>query len=364
MPGDGNEVALSMEERLGYGLTVLNPQNSDRPFYHDFGEIPFGDEAECVLEVQNQEDVPLTIRSITPACGCTAPAVRWTDANGQVQDRKMRPDAKAIVLPPKAKAELRLKVDTHQIHQRNTVKLVNVRILTDSRQNPHITLELNMNAVEAMNIVPVRGLNLGQVPRNGGAAGKVEVVDAEPGSGHRVTGVLDPPAELQVSIEEREFGGASVFEVHVRLMPPLAVGLYRSEVVLATTGPGGEGEGRPIHVPITAQIGEDLIVSPASLQFALVKAGQGGRIQAQLQARIGGAQVRVVDSRIEGTGSEHLKLHHKALDPGPGGRAEAVNLFLELDPSAPAGEFGGQIVLELDDPETPELRIPYGGIVR
>lgn len=123
------------------GAAFAAPQVAiDRPT-HDFGSISQGKKLEHTFVIKNKGDAPLTIRSVRPACGCTAITTS------------------ASVIAPGKTGEIKATFDT--TNYSGAVRKT-VSVDTDDPKVPSSLLYLKGTIIEEVQINP-RQLNLGQV---------------------------------------------------------------------------------------------------------------------------------------------------------------------------------------------------------
>jgi hypothetical protein len=106
---------------------------------YDFGTIPQGQKVEHVFIVKNNGDVPLSIKSIRPSCGCTA---------AQASSRVIQPGKTSEI-----KATFNSANFFGVIHK-------TIAVESDDPKVPVSTLSLNGSVIEEITINP-RQINLG-----------------------------------------------------------------------------------------------------------------------------------------------------------------------------------------------------------
>ncbi len=344
------------------GLQIQNPQDPARPGFHQFGEVAYGEPLERSVLLANREGAPLRIRAVLPGCGCAAPALRFTDAAGEEQLRRMHPGVEPVLLPRGTTAELLLDIDTAGVPTINRPYLITVRIDTDSEVHPYLTLELALKVVRPFTVLPLV-LDMKDVPRSAGGEGSVEIVSADD-DGRRIAGIASSSPELEARLERIEGLQTELWRLVARLPGPRSPGPYRGEIALDTTGPFGEGEGPPLRIPVRAAVGEDVSVSPSQMLFGTVEVGAERAIEARLWARVPGQRVRILAAELEGDHGDLLAFDFQPVLPDPVGRSDRWVLRMRTGGDLPAGTFRGTVVLSTDDPQLGEIRVPYGGVVR
>jgi hypothetical protein len=232
-----------------------------------------------------------------------------------------------------------------------------VRMNTDSEFDPYVTIELRMKVVAAFQSVPPE-LDLRRIPRNGGGAGTLQI-GAIGDSGRGLARILEMPPGFDCAlVEDPPMGLTPVWTLRVRVEPPLALGYGESKIVLATTGPGREGEGRPYEVKVRWTAVEDVEIAPARMLF--LRDGALGRdvAQTELFARLPGHMLAIKSATIEGTGTEGLIVQLEPAPPVSEGRASRWRITVDPGAGTPLGPVNGTVVLTTDDPEHPRFEIP------
>lgn len=345
------------------GLKIVNPQNRDRDYDWDLGRVPYGEVAECTVKLQNQSTRPIKILQVTAGCSCTVPSISYTAANGEVVKGHMfEPDGPVLELPPKAIADLHLRVDTRIVPARNTPKRVIVVIRTDSPATPFPQLEVHLVVELPWQVVPAV-VQLGEVPVNVGAAGSADVVCISQ-HGEQILGILTAPKEFDCELSQLPNAPGVGWKLSFRWQPPVRLGTVNATVVLLTSGPGGQGEGRPLDVQIAGIGVPDLGTTPTSLVFGGPSGENADVAAVEVFTRVPGQRLLVREARIEGDEKASLSAVVTPLEPDELGRSVRWRVELHCDRSLGAKAFGGALVLVLDDPTTPELSVPYMSAAR
>jgi hypothetical protein len=76
-------VALAMVIASANGANSARPKLSMASFEHSFGKIKAGSPLTHIFKIKNEGKASLEIKSVTPACGCTASSYDRTIAPGQ-----------------------------------------------------------------------------------------------------------------------------------------------------------------------------------------------------------------------------------------------------------------------------------------
>jgi hypothetical protein len=342
----------------GGGLVVVNARDAALPNDWDLGRVDYGQAPECTVKLENRDRTPIQIRSITPGCSCAVPSVSYTSASGElVRGHLTAIDGPILELPPGAVADLRVVVDTKLVAARNTTKRVVIRIVTNSPATPFVTLEVHLIVDFPFQVVPAI-INLGEVPIGVGAASGADIVAIGP-RGERVVGILSKPDVLEATLEDIANMPEPGWRLNVRWMPPLTLGPQSATVVLKTSRPAGEGEGRPLDVTVQAIGVADIGCSPTQLTFGAPGSDRGDVAEVELATRVPGQRLAVQVARIEGDDAASLRATVAPIEPDERGASTRWRVQLHCDPALGPKALGGALVLALDDANTPELRIAY-----
>lgn len=341
------------------GLVVLDPVDPERPTFFDLGRVPLGDVARTTVRLENQEGRALTIRDAIPSCGCTSVTASWRDSQGIEQVRRLSQGTQPITLEPGAVIELALHTDTTIVPAKNAPKLVNVRLRNDSDHDPFLTFELTLIVDKPFEIVPST-LSLGSIPENGDVQGAVQIVCFDP-LGLRVTGVAEAPETFEIELTERVGSIRPMWDLQLHLPPPHRRGALRETIALSTSGPHGEGSGRPLEVLVHGDVVGDILASPSRLQFAPFPVADGARAQVEMRVLLSGLRVSIADMRLIGDAADELELSWTARDADAQGRATRYFIDLAAPPGMPPGTFSGHVRVEFEGASSAPVHIPYGG---
>lgn len=340
------------------GLVILDPRNPARDYDIDLGQMQYGEVREHVVRMKNAEGRPVAISQVSAGCSCTSTRLAYTDDQGVRVEGPMIFGEQPFMLPKDAILEITLHVESKVVPSPNSVKRVIVRIQTDSEVDPSKTLEVHMFVEMPFWVIP-KIINLGRVPIGGIAQGKTQITQAL-GTGELITGVLSKPDNMDVALETPEQIGSMMWRLNVRWFPPIGRGTQLRSIVLATTGADGQGEGRPLEIPVQAIGVEDIIAEPMLFSVPEQLEPNSGAGAVKLRSLVAGNRVFVTAVRVEGPQAESFRASAIAIEPDAGGRSEnwMVQLTCNRPPQTSAA-FSGSVVVQLDDPVHPEVRIPY-----
>lgn len=360
------------EGALGQGvLETVDPQDPERPLFHDFGELDYGTEVQWSCRMRNTGAEPLRVLSITPACGCTrVVSMTVMDEAGESLQRVQAFDAPELCsVPPGAALELRIDLLTKH-SKPNQHKLALVRLRTDSEVSPFQTFELHFLPTKPFIVAP-DSLVMQRVPVSHGAEAKCRVQVVKPGLPGQVHRIVSAPEGIEARLEARPFAGETVWTVFATVPPLSPMGVLRGDIVLAVSDEHGQGDDRRVTIPVLAYVGPDAFLDPGMFTFGAVPQGEERLLRAELIGLVPGAKLRVTDARVENPGAEALTVSCAAVDPDAEGRSQRWTVDLRLGGDHPAGYVQGEVVLTLDEPLGggqgdlgDELRARISGLVR
>ncbi len=340
------------------GLVILDPRNPARDYSIDLGQMQYGEVRESVVRMKNAEGRAIAINQVSAGCSCTTPRLAYADDKGVRVQGPMIWGEQPFMLPKDAILEVTLRVESKVVPSPNSAKLVIVRIQTDSAVDPFKTLEVHMFVEMPFWVIP-KIINLGQVPIGGIAQGKTQITQAL-GTGQLITGVLSKPDNMDVALETPEQLGSMVWRLNVRWFPPIERGTQLRSIVLGTTGADGKGEGTPLEVQVQAIGVEDMIAEPMLFSVPPQLEPNSGAGAVKLRSLVAGNRVFVSAVRVEGPQAESFRASATAIAADAAGRSEnwMVQLTCVQSPKF-TGDFAGNVIVQLDDPVHPEVRIPY-----
>jgi hypothetical protein len=346
----------------GQGLVIENPVGNRRTFF-DFGDVAFGREIKHVFQIRNADLDPVTIHDILPSCGCTVARITYEDAGGKEVMGSIAPGERVITLPPGVLAHLTLSVDTTHVETMNRDKLTQVRVRSDSKNTPYLTLEMHLVVRRSFRSVPDR-IELSESPRSAGKSGRADITVEEAKSQAQIRGIASIEGPFDATVDPTTVSGVEVWILVATPKPDLPLGPARGRVTLATTRDDGTGEGPPFSVSLSAQITEDVVLHPAVLTLKRPKPDEALSARTELEALIPGQRVKVLGTKVEGLGAEALHVELAPTDPDVHGRASLWEIRLRAAPDTQVPTFAGHLTIELDHPRVPKLEVRYSGTSR
>ncbi len=358
-------------------LEVVSPQDPERPFFHDFGEMDFGAEVKWTVTLRNTGSEPLDIQRAQPACGCTRlVSFEVAGPEGGPSASYSNFKARPICSVP-AGGSLKMRLDILSKHSKpNLSKLALVRLSTNSSIDPFHTFELRFLGLKPFIVAP-DSLTLHRVPVSHGAAASCRVQVVKPGLPGLVHRIVSAPEGIEARLDALPFAGETVWTVTATIPPLSAMGTIRGDIVLAVSDENGEGDAGRVTVPVNARVGPDAFLDPGMFTFGAVKPGETRLRQAQLVGLVPGAKLEILGARLENASSDAFRVSSRAAGPAEGGqlddagRSDRWIIDLQLTSDHPEGYLTGEVVLTLAEPigggsgeMGTELRARISGLVR
>ncbi len=347
------------------GLRIANPMDPERDYNFDLGRVPYGSVQVVDVQLENVEATPVTLRAVKPGCGCTVPSVSYTEPDGTVRIGDLGRAGDVLTIPPGHHADLRLEVDTRNVDKQNKSKRVLVRVTSEAEGSDevfYLTLEVHLIVDVPFVAVPGR-LDMKRVPVSGGGVAMVDITRANH-EGLGLGEVVSAPEQVLTDLRHEQRFGLDVWTLSVRLVPPIPRGLFQGEVVMAVLDEEGQDAGRTFAVPVQALAVPDVEVVPRRLVFPERSLDRQPVARSELATLLPGHRLRVVDARVEGPAAPHLRLTVDPVDGTREGGSARWTIQLETLPTLDVPELEGEVVLEIDDPQFPEVRVAYTGTVR
>jgi len=348
----------------GRGLVIVNPERSDRPYYHRLGPISYGQRREHTFTFKNQDSEAITIQAIQPACACVRP-LSFRVAAPEVVEGAFSRAGSILTIPAGATAELTLQVDTELVAsgQQNRDKLVIIRMRCTSPATPFLMLELSFK-VDRLFSLGRESLALGNIPANGGGGSEVNILTGIPGSAARVLAVLSTPKRVHATLEPISGAGELHWHLTAELAPPLQLGPIDGELVLSTTDRDGLGDQGRLTIPFHGTVVPDVTISPHTLSFSAVPQGDEQQMEAVLRSLLPGQRLMVHSPVLRGPSAKHLTCDLAALDPDDRGQSPYWKITLTLGNTHPAGRIDAALEVQTNDPNYPSFSRPLTGLVR
>lgn len=358
-------------------LEVVSPQDPERPFFHDFGEMDFGTEVQWAVTLRNTGSEPLEIQRAQPACGCTRlVSFEVAGSDGESTASYSNFKARPICSVP-AGGSIKMRVDILSKHSKpNLSKLALVRLSTNSSIDPFHTFELRFLGLKPFIVAP-DNLTLHRVPVSHGAEVSCRVQVVKPGLPGLVHRIISAPEGIDARLDARPFAGETVWTVTATVPPLSPMGTIRGDIVLAVSDEEGIGEAGRVNIPVVVRVGPDAFLDPGMFTFGAVKPGETRLRQAQLIGLVPGAKLEILGARLENASADAFRISYRAAGPDEGGqrddsgRSNRWIIDVQLTADHPEGYLTGEIVLTLSEPigggegeMGTELRARISGLVR
>lgn len=344
----------------GRGISILDPQDPGRPYFHRVGPISYDVRRALTFQFHNGDPEPVDILGIQPACACIRP-VELTTEDG-VRGRLSGPGP-LITIPSGGVARLELRLDTAIVapEQQNRDKLVVVRIRTSSAESPFLMLEVSFKP-ERLFTMGRAELNLGAIPANGSAGSEVQILTGLPASPARILEVLESPPGMTIGLEELSTGGEPFWLLTAEVDPPTPRGALAGDIVLSTTNGEGWGEEGRLTIPVRGQVVDDVILEPATLSFG--SAARGTTLEATLRSLLPGQRLLLSETELTGPSAPHLSLRAIPRSGDEQSGAPWWTLEVTVLESHPQGPVQAELWTRTNDPSYPEFRRPLVGSIR
>jgi hypothetical protein len=337
------------------GLVITNP-TAERPYFHEFGNLPYGALPRHTFRVANREGRPVTIQDIQSVCWCTQPSAVVVAADG-TRSAPSR-DGKGLVLPVDGQLELTVTIDTKLVEKMNIDKLALVRLRSDSTLTPYISFELHLVVKRPFRSVPAE-LDLGRIGHSSGKSGRVDCSVEVKGDPSRLIKIERVEGPFEASMQETTIAGETVWIVSATAPAGLPRGPIRGKVVLAATAPQGHDQPAPWEVPVVGTVVDDVVALPPVLNFGLTAQGSATTIVTDLVSSAQGASFRVLRHSVEGLPSADITVQWTPQSPDADGRADRWRAQVQATArdTGTRGLATGVLVVETDHPLQQLVRI-------
>ena len=329
-----------------------------RPYYHSFGNVLEGKTIAHAFRIENTSPDPITIEKIVPGCGCTVPTVRYTSETGeQIRGRSKPGRGESIItIPSGVIFEVEVQIDTNDVTQKNADKTSTIVITTDSDKTRYVKLEVHIFVERPFDQVPT-GINFGRVPINGGGNGKVDIVQVGT-YGLSITGIETLPDSVTAELRMEERQGVKLWTLEATLHPPLELGFWKADVVLATEDGLGE-PASPVIVHLQAQRVPDLIAHPTRLVFTAMENEIPGELT--IESLLSGHRFRIIEATLaDAAHADLFDFAYDAIDPISSGASSSWRIRMSSkQPDRVTELVRGELLLRMDDEQHPEFTVRY-----
>lgn len=284
--GCGGETSTAHAAELGLIIRSDDPAHAGmspeemeaqgvRPYFHDFGVVRLGDSVRHIFPLVNTDAAPVRITRLQASCNCTKAELTFTDAEGnEVRHRTSSRGGEGPLIPPGVEAELAMWIDTNHSEptSHNTDKLYTVQMATDSPNRGYLRFEAHIYIERAFQATP-QPLDLGRVPRSGGAVGTIDIIPVGDVGARLVNVGPLPPGVLAELVAEPQYG-QTLWKLQVTLEPPLEPGPIRHTFELMTEDTE-ELPYFPFPIEVHAHAVDDIDHSPQRVTMRNAGAAEG-----------------------------------------------------------------------------------------
>ncbi len=361
--GSASQPALGKEDPADLPGIVVDAPGEERPYFHDFGEVPRGDILEHTFRLRNAEDGPISLLDTQGTCSCTSVRrIRAVLPDGTTVEGDPRKKDGMLDLPAGAVAEMTVRMDSSKAAA-NHNKLEVLRLRTNSTRTPYLTFEVRFFPRQLFQVTP-SVLDLQDVPQGAGKSGKVDIVTGVKGSPARILGIAQQGEHARAEISETFSLDESLWVVNVTWPANQAMGAFKDTVVLSTTDAKGEGAADTLEIPVWARVVSDVVIYPQQINLGALQQGESKTVSAELRALTPGLYTKVRKAFAEGESSGHIEIASEAVAPDSLGRSKTWKLSIAVSPGLPPGRIDAVLVVSLEDEQFPEVRAPLVGYVR
>lgn len=357
------ELVAGAPQIAGGELTIVDPFDPGRPYFHDFGTIRYGERVRKTFRLANTGSAPVTLQRALGACSCTRiTAVRLVREGQEPLLGDPRSTTSMLTIPPGEIGEMVVELDSTKTTA-NKDKLAIMRLATDAEQTPFLMFELHVLAERLFDVQPGT-VNLGDVPQYGGAGKTIQIFQRLPNSYAKLVDVVEASPGLETSLEYISSAALPFWNLTVRLNEGERMGGFRGKVVLSHSDDAGEGDAGRLEVDVYAMVVDPIVLTPRFLSYGSVEFGESARTFAHLKALLPGQRTRVLEAKLSGPSAEHLSVEVLPLGANAEGLATQFKIELLAGAGLPRGKVDATLRLELDDPQVPFIERAVGGLVR
>lgn len=327
---------------------VIQSADAERPYFHDFGVIQDGTRPSHTFQIKNTEVNPVTLHDVLPSCSCVVPAVRSISPTGAITKGSTRSAGPVSVVPPGGLLEIEVLLDTQHIRRKNADRLSTIRLRTDSRITPFLTLELHVIVEQLIQATPWE-INLGEIPTSAGGTMHTTVVATSPVLEVDLTDSQVISGEgLETTLQIEEQLGRKVWRVNAELSPGLKVGPWNGAIKVEISAPTQDPPTRELIVPVRARIVEDIILRPR--RAFLTPANTAGA-EFTVQALIPGERVTVTSASLSDCPEGLFSATATPIRPDADGRSDRWKIRVVRGQAKHAGKINGRLMVTLSNGE-------------
>ncbi|MCC7291712.1 MAG: DUF1573 domain-containing protein [Phycisphaerales bacterium] len=205
----------------------------------DFGEVWVGPKLEHAFKIKNEGTEPLEIRSVKPACGCTAAGEH------------------PKVIKPGETGEFPFSLKSEALHDKFTKT---IKVMTNEQDNSTMTLTLTGLAKQYVEVTPAT-ISYGSLK----ATDTIEKTVTIKNNGEKPMELTlaEPDKNMPFKYELTEKEKGKVFELRVTTVAPIKEGTHNSSVILTTN----VEEKKELKIGVAAVVPPRLAVRPSAIIF-------------------------------------------------------------------------------------------------
>ncbi len=229
---------------------------------HDFGNVPRGADRRCGFVIKNTTESPVRISNLSRTCGCTL----ITLDEKIVLDQNIRTARENKVLQPGETARIGVVLDTRTFIGNKTAE-----ITVSFDQPTAAEVRLIVSSFIRQDIVLNPGsVQIGSLSRGQEMTKEIDIEYAGQ-LNWQILSITSPNPNLEANFDEiyRKPGSAG-YRLKVVVKPGMPAGAIRDSLIIETNDPSTP----QFPVLVAGQVQAELIVTPGSLSFGTVKAGQ------------------------------------------------------------------------------------------
>lgn len=313
-----------------------------------FDRIPNGSAGGITVRLTNPGDAPLRLTRIGPMpCDCTIAALRWPDlppgeTGNPTLDRKGYTDT---TLPPGSAVLLDLVLDTAGFRKPISTKSGRFAIHSEGRE-PFL-LEYRADIYVPYRCEPahidLQKVGVHERPRAEAVIWEFDEKEFV------ILPPPEPPDGWDVRVEPVVGGDHLAYRVHLRGPPEMPRGPFRIEFAFPSNLP----DSPPARLTLQGVVEDDIYPVPGRF-FVLLTEQRPPTSQIELRSRLPERPPAIFGFEIDGDSADRLTIEELPV-ASPG----RLPLLLRWQGPPPDRPQRGHIILRTNDPERPELRVPY-----
>jgi len=284
---------------------------------YDFGSVPRGPTLQHPFRLVNKTGRTVRIVGVRVSCGCvSARALQQTLAHGQ-------------------ETAILANMDTTRFFGH---KSVTIFVTLDQPQWAEVRLWVQANSRDDVAVTPDT-LAFGRIKRGSAPSEQVKIAFFG-NAGWQINGVQAESNYIQPTVQVVQQGnGERAYQVSARIRADAPVGKWYTDVWVQTNNPGSP----KLRVPLTVEIESALRVSPATVYFGQVKAGQ----EVERKVIVSGSKAFRI-TKLAGT-DESVQVKESSAD------SKAVHVLTVQVRADKAGELNRTVRVFTDLPDSGDI---------